>query len=114
MMRLRGLKPYLDVNIVYTGLRPGEKLYEELYFDDETTVSTQHSKVRAATPRNYGIGPFLPHVETLLAMADGDATALRKRLGSLVPSYQTETGSVLRLGPVDEVSEDLSPTNSAQ
>ncbi len=87
LVSLSGLPPG-SIEFEFTGVRPGEKLYEELYFDDETTVPTAHQKVRAAKPRDYGTGPFLTHVEALLSMADGQASLLRQRLASLVPSYR--------------------------
>jgi len=43
MIRLYGLTPNIDVNITYSGLRPGEKLYEELLADEENTIKTYHS-----------------------------------------------------------------------
>lgn len=48
MIRLYGLIPGKDIEIVYTGLRPGEKLYEELLTDKETTLSTHHPKIKKA------------------------------------------------------------------
>ncbi len=87
LVSLSGL-PAGSIEFDFTGVRAGEKLYEELYFDDETTIPTQHVKVRAAKPREDGTGPTLPHVEMLVAMADGDAITLKQLLGTLVPSYQ--------------------------
>ena len=45
MIKLSGLEPHVDIKIVYTGLRPGEKLYEELLSDDATTMPTHHEKI---------------------------------------------------------------------
>lgn len=45
MIKLSGLEPHVDIRIVYTGLRPGEKLYEELLSDDATTMQTHHEKI---------------------------------------------------------------------
>jgi len=53
MIRLAGLEPYKDINIVYSGLRPGEKLYEELLSNEELTIPTHHEKIRVAKTRNY-------------------------------------------------------------
>ena len=45
MIKLSGLEPEVDINIIFTGLRPGEKLYEELLSDDATTMPTHHEKI---------------------------------------------------------------------
>ena len=49
MIRLSGLEPYQDIDIQFVGLRPGEKLYEELRMSEEGTLSTQNSKIFIAT-----------------------------------------------------------------
>ena len=51
MIRLAGLKPQEDIQIQYTGLRPGEKLYEEVLNDLETTTETYHPKIKIAKVR---------------------------------------------------------------
>jgi FlaA1/EpsC-like NDP-sugar epimerase len=51
MIKLSGLEPIKDIDIKITGLRPGEKLYEELLANDENTIKTSHSKVRVASGR---------------------------------------------------------------
>ncbi|MDH5614013.1 MAG: polysaccharide biosynthesis protein, partial [Gammaproteobacteria bacterium] len=51
MIRLSGKKPGEDIEIVYTGLRPGEKLYEELFYKDESLLDTGHSKILLANSR---------------------------------------------------------------
>jgi FlaA1/EpsC-like NDP-sugar epimerase len=48
MIRLSGFIPFEDIDIVYTGLRPGEKLYEELLADKENTLPTHHQKILIA------------------------------------------------------------------
>src|SRR5699024_10106031 len=45
MIKLSGFEPHVDIKIVYTGLRPGEKLYEELLSDDATTLTTHNEKI---------------------------------------------------------------------
>lgn len=51
MIKLAGLKPYSDINIEFTGLRPGEKLYEELFHLSENIVETSHKGIFLASPR---------------------------------------------------------------
>ena len=53
MIRLAGLEPNKDVNIVFSGLRPGEKLYEELLNDHENTMPTHHEKIMIGKVREY-------------------------------------------------------------
>jgi FlaA1/EpsC-like NDP-sugar epimerase len=86
LVSLSGL-PRGSIEFEFTGARQGEKLFEELYFIDETTVPTAHQKVRAAKPREPESGPFLQHVQSLLAMADDDPQLLREQLRMFIPSY---------------------------
>lgn len=53
MIRLAGLEPNIDINIVFSGLRPGEKLYEELLNDNENTMPTHHEKIMIGKVRAY-------------------------------------------------------------
>ncbi len=53
MVRLSGLEPNKDIEIVFTGLRQGEKLYEELLNDQESTIATHHEKILKAKVREY-------------------------------------------------------------
>ena len=53
MIHLAGLKDGEDIEIVYTGLRPGEKLYEEVLASEENTLPTPHNRIRIAKVREY-------------------------------------------------------------
>ena len=76
-----------EVPISYTGLRPGEKLYEELLADDETTEPTPHPKLRIAKTA----GP-LPDVQAIVQWVESAGAAptgafLREWLKAMVPEY---------------------------
>jgi FlaA1/EpsC-like NDP-sugar epimerase len=65
MIRLYGHVPGADIDIRYTGLRPGEKLYEELLMDSENTLPTYHEKIMIARIRNHQSDQLVEELETL-------------------------------------------------
>lgn len=65
MIRLAGFVPDKDIKVVYTGLRPGEKLYEEVLSNHENTIPTDHSSIRIANVRKYSYEDALSVVEEL-------------------------------------------------
>jgi FlaA1/EpsC-like NDP-sugar epimerase len=69
MIRMSGREPGKDVQVVFTGLRPGEKLYEELLNNAENTLSTYHEKIMIARVREYDFVEVNEHVEKLIASA---------------------------------------------
>jgi FlaA1/EpsC-like NDP-sugar epimerase len=90
MIVLSGLVPDQDIHIVYTGLRPGEKLFEELFEDTEQVEATLHPKIhralRTGPPSFAGIEQSLMRLE--LVLTDGDDETLMRWLQGAVPSYQ--------------------------
>jgi FlaA1/EpsC-like NDP-sugar epimerase len=79
MIRMRGLRPEIDIPIVYTGVRPGEKLHEELTFAEEGREPTEHPLVhRLRTPTAGSLnGELRPAVERLLRLSrNGNEKAL--------------------------------------
>ena len=86
MIRLSGFGED-DIKIVYTGLRPGEKLYEELLADDEHVLPTQHPKVRVANSRETPDKRWLNELCFWLEQADPGDAAVRQELASRVPEY---------------------------
>lgn len=84
MIRLSGLTEGLDVEIAFTGLRPGEKLHEELVAPDEETVSTADGRIQLVQSRAPGID-LLPKIEDMLADAQaGHASDARRRLFEVI------------------------------
>jgi FlaA1/EpsC-like NDP-sugar epimerase len=88
MIRLAGKRPYEDIEIVFTGLRPGEKLYEELFHDTEATQPTSNSAIRLATPRTADREALSASIDELTATArTTDDAHIRTALQALVPEY---------------------------
>lgn len=91
MIRLAGLKPYDDIAISFTGLRPGEKLFEELFHDAENLMDTSHQSIRLARARTLDRLQLLAAIsDTIKAARNGDQRALRGLLQRIVPEYQPE------------------------
>ncbi len=65
MIKLSGLKLGTDINLKFTGLRPGEKLYEELLADKEKTKPTMHEKIMIAETRKYDTEEIMPKIDTM-------------------------------------------------
>lgn len=86
MIRLSGLRPFEDVEITFTGVRPGEKLFEELEAHGEEMQKTRHPKILIGQLQPADSDVLEAAVRRLLAAADkGDADELRAALGALLP-----------------------------
>ncbi|MEL7039885.1 MAG: nucleoside-diphosphate sugar epimerase/dehydratase [Pseudomonadota bacterium] len=91
MIRMKGMVPYQDIKIKTTGLRPGEKLHEELTYANERLIATGIDGLNKVTPQSRNVEPlgFADHLDKLLNVAkDREATLARSVLSSLVPAYQ--------------------------
>jgi len=98
LIRLYGFSEE-QIRIVFTGLRPGEKLYEELLADDETTTRTPHPKLRIAQARgvpNHFLDELLPWLMQHRVLADDE---VRRDLRRWVPEYQTTMSPALTSVP---------------
>ncbi len=69
MIRLSGLVPHQDIAIEFSGLRPGEKLYEELLNDLENTIPTHHEKIMVAQVREYNFQSISKHIRELISLS---------------------------------------------
>jgi FlaA1/EpsC-like NDP-sugar epimerase len=85
LIRLSGLVPERDVAIHFTGLRPGEKLHEELLHPDEVPDRSRHPKVLVARGRPRARAALVEALDRLVACADGPPDALRAELRELLP-----------------------------
>jgi len=90
LIHLAGLREGDDVQIVFTGLRPGEKLFEELHTDSERTRITRHERILTWDWDAREAAPLLGEVTALVALAEGDADpqAIRDALHRVVPEYR--------------------------
>lgn len=89
LIRLSGLTPYEDIDIVVTGLRPGEKLFEELLIDGEGVLPTAHSKIKVLTPVHVEIQPIRDELDLLFEAARSSAVHdLMESLKRLVPEFR--------------------------
>jgi len=86
LIRLSGL-PEDAIEISFNGIRPGEKLFEELYFDDEQTLPTSHPKLRAAYARPYARASVHRSISELAQLMHGPEDVIRQRLHEIVPEY---------------------------
>jgi len=86
LIRLSGL-PEDSIELVFTGIRPGEKLYEELYFEEEQTLPTSHPKVRAAYHRPFQIEDVRAAIAELQQSIHMPEDELRKKIRRIVPEF---------------------------
>ncbi len=86
LIRLAGL-PADSIDIVYTGIRPGEKLYEELYYDDEEVMKTGHKKILSAYHRVRKLSDVNEDIRSLIDLVFAPPEETRQRLRELVPEY---------------------------
>ena len=95
MIQLSGLK---NIKIEYTGLRPGEKLYEEVLNEKESTKPSFHEKIRIATVREYDYDEVCNAIDTLLKIAVSyDNMATVKEMKAIVPEYRSNNSIYSRL-----------------
>ncbi len=91
MILLAGLIPGQDIEIRFTGLRPGEKLYEELLASEESTLPTHHEKILIARVREYPFEKVREGIENLLALYETqDKQWIVSALKALVPSFKSQ------------------------
>ncbi len=86
--RMISLSGAHGVEIKYTGLRPGEKLYEEVLSDEENTIESFHEKIRIANVRKYDYDTVSKQIDELIALSKTyDDMAIVKKMKDIVPEY---------------------------
>jgi FlaA1/EpsC-like NDP-sugar epimerase len=90
MIRLAGLIPEKDIEIIYTGLRPGEKLYEELLNKGENIIPTHHSKIKISKVINFHFFYVERMISELIERMDFDDNAgLVRKLNEIIPEFKS-------------------------
>jgi len=89
MIQLSGLTLNKDISIEYTGLRPGEKLYEELLANEENTLKTEHQKIKIAKVRTYEYQTLVPQIEKLIELQDSDEFVIVGQMKEIVPEFKS-------------------------
>jgi len=98
LIQLSGLRPYQDIQIIYTGLRPGEKMHEELFYAREELQGTTHPKLLLASSMPVSLISVQGGLNMLYdAVIKGDVTRAKDLLRSLVPEFAPQLQAAARL-----------------
>ena len=90
MIKLSGYKPDVDIKIEYVGLRPGEKLYEEMLMEEEGLKDTENDLIHIGHPLSFNTDEFLQQLERLMKAAYSNKTDIRKYIKEIVDTFQPE------------------------
>ena len=91
LIRLSGYKPGEDIMIEFTGLRPGEKLYEELLMEEEGLQATENNLIHIGKPIEMDEERFLRQLEELQDICVLEPVEIRKKVKEIVPTYIIKT-----------------------
>lgn len=95
MIRLSGLKEGVDIEIKYTGLRPGEKLYEELLMEEEGLKGTENELIHIGRPLEFQ-EEFLKDLEELYQEAYAETDQMKRIVKKIVPTYHLREADIIR------------------
>jgi len=104
MIQLSGFTPGQDIHIKYTGLRPGEKLYEELLSTTENSIETHHPKITRARVRQYEFSKVERAINDLVSSLDEvTEMSIVQKMKDIVPEYQSKNS---KFGELDSSQSD--------
>jgi FlaA1/EpsC-like NDP-sugar epimerase len=102
MIKLSGLTLGKDIQIKFTGLRPGEKLFEELLNDQENTMPTHHSQIMIAKVKEYDLYEISKEIDVLIKLIDQqDDTRIVKKMKEIVPEFKSQNSIYEKLDAQD-------------
>ncbi|MBR6564326.1 MAG: polysaccharide biosynthesis protein, partial [Clostridia bacterium] len=87
-IKLSGYEPYKDIDIVFTGLRPGEKLYEELLMNEEGLNATENNLVYIAKPIEFDEKVLAATLREMHSLINDEDYDIRQQVKKIVPTYQ--------------------------
>lgn len=90
MIKLSGLTPYVDIDIVFTGLRPGEKLYEELLMNEEGITKTSNNLIYIGKPLEFDYDEFIKDLHNLFDNMYDEKFDIRAAVKNMVPTYDPD------------------------
>ena len=118
LIKLSGLKPDIDIKIEYTGLRPGEKLYEEKLLAEEGIQKTENEKIHIGCPIKFDINRFLDDLDALMDAAYANSRDIKRLVASMVSTYHQEGVDAIRSETyrllMKEVGEETVGENAAK
>ena len=96
LIRFYGYEPGVNMEIKIVGLRPGEKLYEELMMDEEQDKMrrTEHNKIFVASPRTIDLAEFYQQLQDLAAAAEHNDEGVVKQLEKMIPTFTPTRGNL--------------------
>lgn len=94
MIKLSGFKPDVDIKIEYTGLRPGEKLYEEKLMAEEGLKKTDNKLIHIGQPIPFDEDEFLSNLDELMLAAYNNKKDIRRRVAAMVSTYHPDNAPV--------------------
>lgn len=102
LIRLSGFEPDKDIEIKVTGLRPGEKLYEELLMDEEGLEKTKHEKIFIGKPGDFDIKEIEFKIDELIKIGEEvSKEELKDKMAVIVPTYIRETENMVAVTEVE-------------
>ncbi|NLG82777.1 MAG: polysaccharide biosynthesis protein, partial [Bacilli bacterium] len=90
LIRLSGFEPYTDIKIEFTGLRPGEKLYEELLVKEEGLIGTRNQKIFVSYVNGISIDQIKLNLDEMKQLLDNEEVVIQDVFGKYVKSYHRE------------------------
>lgn len=103
LIRLSGLEPGRDIKIVFTGLRPGEKLYEELLMSEEGLQDTVHEKIHVGKPTFENMDTLEEKLEQLRVLLQmNDICEIKRQMQKIVPTYHYKNAEEIAADNADK------------